>query len=133
MKIVSFLAAIAVLTMAGLSNRTSSGGTFGPFTVDADTLHLWHMDDAAGPVLDAPGVAAPLSLTLVDQATANPGVGANTTLSNTAFAGFGTSAGFVGNATLPTNAPTVVPHRPILLGATALNNADGDAVPFTFA
>jgi hypothetical protein len=133
MKVARMFFAIAVLAVAGLAVQSVTAGTFGPFTVDANTLHLWHMDDSSGPVLDASGVASPLNLTLIDQATANPGVGANTTLSNGGFTGFGTSAGFAASATLPTNAPTVVPHRPILLGATALNNADGDAVPFTFA
>jgi hypothetical protein len=132
MRMFTWLGAFA-FAAAALFAGNSWAGTFGPFTADADTLHLWHMNDGSGPVADDPSVASPLNLTLVDQATANPGVGSNTTLGNAGFTGFGTSAGFAGNATIPTNAPTVVPHRPILLGATALNNADGDTVPFTFA
>jgi hypothetical protein len=54
------------------------------------------------------------------------------------FSGFGSSADFSANALIPANAPTVVAHRPILLGATALSpNEPGttpnDNVPVTIA
>jgi hypothetical protein len=115
--------AICLLVIAQPSWATVAG----PFTVDANTLHLWHLNDTAGPVVDS--VSGGLNLTPIDQATPNPGVGANAALSSSALSGLGTSVGFAGNSTLPTNAPTVVPHRPILLGASALSNADADAVP----
>jgi hypothetical protein len=124
LKRVWMIAALAVGCF-GFS-RSSLAQVGGPFTVDANTLHLWHMNDTVGPVVDS--VPSGLNLTLIDQATANPAVGANTTLSNLSFTGFGTATGFAANATVPTNAPTVVPHRPILLGAAALSNADADSV-----
>src|SRR3990172_2307969 len=43
--------------------RNSHSAVIGPYAVDANTLHLWHLEDAAVPVLDATGVATPIDLT----------------------------------------------------------------------
>jgi hypothetical protein len=40
----------------------ASAAIIGPYAMDANTLHLWHLDDSAVPVLDVPGVATPINL-----------------------------------------------------------------------
>ena len=123
--------------------NTLGAAVGGPFTVDANTLHLWHFDDAAGPAVDS--VSGGLNLTNVDQSAepANVGAGvtqatANAVFASTSFTGFGTSVGFANNALAPaavnTGAQATSPQRPILIGGTALSTNDStDAVPFSFA
>jgi len=74
-----------------------AGDVRGPYTADANTLHLWHMDESnPGPAAPASGVTDSFNLT--------PGGGAM--LGNLAYAGFGaagdasaaTDAGFQGNS-----------------------------------
>ena len=58
-----------------------AGDVRGPYTADANTLHLWHMDESnPGPAAPASGVTDSFNLT--------PGGGAM--LGNLAYAGFGT-------------------------------------------
>ena len=61
---------------------TGQGDLRGPYKADADTLHLWHMDEAApGPVQPAPGVIGSFSLAPTNGAT----------LGNAAYPDFGTA------------------------------------------
>jgi hypothetical protein len=137
----SLIAAVAV-GLLGVAQHVSAA-VGGPFTVDANTLHLWHFDDTAGPAVDS--VSGGLNLLNVDQSAepANVGAGvtpatANAIFGSTSFTGFGTSVGFANNALAPavvnTGAQATSPQRPILIGGTALSTNDStDAVPFSFA
>src|SRR5215212_2699268 len=51
-----------------------------PYTPDADTLHLWHLDEAATPCLDSPAGGTNLIA-----------LGNGATLNNVSFTGFGTA------------------------------------------
>ena len=44
------------------STRVLHAAIIGPYTADANTLHLWHLNDSAVPVLDDAGVATPINL-----------------------------------------------------------------------
>ena len=109
--------------------RSNEAAITGPYTPDASTLHLYHFNEAAGSAAAADIGTAPVNVNVIDQATAFPGVGGNATLGNTSFASFGTSADFSANALVPANAPTVVAHRPIMLGATALSVNEPPTLP----
>ncbi|NQT88185.1 PEP-CTERM sorting domain-containing protein [bacterium] len=66
------------------------GGALSPYTADANTLHLWHLDEAnPGPALPASGVTGSFNLTPINGAT----------LGNPSFTGFGTAADTSGDAT----------------------------------
>ncbi|HEY7087499.1 MAG TPA: PEP-CTERM sorting domain-containing protein [Tepidisphaeraceae bacterium] len=133
MRIAASIAASASAVFVLSAATAVRGAITGPYTVDGNTLHLWHMDDAAASTSAADAVGGGLNVNVIDQVTANPTTGANAILGPAGFGGFGTAVNMAGNATIPTNAPTVIPHRPILLGAAALSNADGDTVPFSFS
>jgi hypothetical protein len=45
-----------------LSGRVSHAAIIGPYGIDANTRHLWHLEDAAVPIMDDPGVATPINL-----------------------------------------------------------------------
>ncbi len=69
-------------TNAMTGSWTGQGALRGPYKADADTLHLWHMDEAApGPVQPASGVTGSFSLAPVSGAT----------LGNAAYPEFGTA------------------------------------------
>lgn len=76
----------------------------GPYSADADTLHLWHLDEAhPGPATPASGVSGSFNLAPLNGAT--PGA--------SAFPGFGTSANTSGGAnseleSTPVSSATVV-------------------------
>jgi hypothetical protein len=82
-----------------------------PYTADASTLHLWHLDDAAAPAADAVSVNALPLLGLLNGAT----------LANASLAGLGTA--------LSTEPATSA----ILLAASALSASTADNVAFTHA
>jgi hypothetical protein len=69
-----------VVAIAVMATATATADIIGPYTPDADTLHLWHLDDsdANSSVSDSGG-----SVNLSKQSGA--------TLGNAAFAGFGTA------------------------------------------
>ncbi len=76
----------------------------GPYSADANTLHLWHLDEAhPGPAMPASGVSGSFNLTPFNGAT----------MSASAFPGFGTSANTSGGAnseleSAPVSSATVV-------------------------
>jgi hypothetical protein len=55
-----FALTTCVLILVG---RTARAGIIGPYSVDSNTQHLWHLDDTAVPILDASGVPTPINLT----------------------------------------------------------------------
>jgi len=84
----------------------------GPYTVDVNTLHLWHLNESGVPVVDAaPGGTNMMILTNA------------ATLGNASFGGFGTALGTKG-----TNAPSSAALSPRVL----INNA-GDEAQITYA
>ena len=136
------LAAVAVGCLFSVA-QSSLAAVGGPYTVDADTLHLWHFNDTGGQALDA--VSGGLNLTNVDQSAeaANATGGttaatANAVFGSPSFTGFGSSISFANNALIPavvnTGSQATSPQRPILIGGSALSTNDStDSVPFTFA
>ena len=82
--VISKLIALA----AGLLLATNTGRAFiaGPYTTDAYTLHLWHLDETNVPCIDSVS-SSPLNLSgLVNGAQ----------LTNAAYAGFGTCMNTLG-------------------------------------
>jgi hypothetical protein len=74
------------------SSSSASAAITGPYTADANTLHLYHLDESAAPLEDTGFVDAndiDLSLT-----------GVSPTLSQTSFSGFGSAVAFPGNGAL---------------------------------
>jgi hypothetical protein len=112
----SFAAAI-------VGGRQSLGAITGPYSVDANTLHLYHLDEAGGSTSAADATVAQNMLGVLNGAT----------LGNASFAGFGTSLDTAADALVPPDAPTTVPHRPILAAAATLSNAGADDVTLDWA
>lgn len=78
---------VGVAILLGLAG-TVQASILGPYTADADTLHLWHLDEGhPGPALPAAGIAGSFNLTPVNGATLGHG----------SFTGFG-SAGYTTTA-----------------------------------
>jgi len=97
---------------------TSSALIVGPYSPDADTLHLWHFNETNAPVLDS--VTNGLSLTSLTNGA---------TLSNNSFSGFGTALSiFDGgqNGILATNKDAALAALPLL-------NGTGDDVLMSYA
>jgi hypothetical protein len=55
LKTVRTAAGWGVLALCFLQGNPAHGAIVGPYTVDADTLHLWHFNEAVTPVLDVVG------------------------------------------------------------------------------
>src|SRR5215470_499538 len=47
------LGSLALVAGLVLSTAASQAEILGPYTPDADTLHLWHMNETTAPVVDA--------------------------------------------------------------------------------
>jgi hypothetical protein len=89
-----------------------------PYSADAATLHLWHLDEAAPPCVDSATGGTNLTA-LVNGATLGP--------ANSAFAGFGTCLSTVdGGQSNPTQKDAALSVRPLL-------NGTGDDVLLTLA
>ena len=71
---------IVCLFLAALLPQFASALIVGPYTADAGTLHLWHLNESAAPAVDTGN--SPTNLTAV---------AAGATLNNTSFTGFGTA------------------------------------------
>ena len=125
-------AASAVL-IAGVA-RTSRATIVGPYSVDANTLHLWHLDESTTPAADQahynyvgtftnkPDANQPLA--------ALGGTGGNVaTLGNASYAGFGTALSTANVTQVPPYpANSVQPYMGALTGV----NGTGDNVDHTF-
>ncbi len=90
-----------------------------PYAVDGNTLHLWHLDEAAAPCVDA--VAGGTNLT----ALAN-----GATLGNVSIAGFGNALSTLDGGTAGGGAATAIDAA---LSPLPLVNAAGDNVAWSFA
>ena len=118
----------AILTAAALCLAGGSAAwaaILGPYTPDGNTLHLYHLDEAAGSASSADATGAQNM----------GGVLQGATLGNSSHsAAFGTSLDTSANALLPGNAAQAnPPHRPVLLAASALALADADNVTLDWA
>jgi hypothetical protein len=122
-------------TMAIVACGGSARGAIGgPYTVDANTLQLWHLNEAAGATSAANAVGSGLTM---------QGVLNGATLGNSSISGFGTSLDVsAGSDSLVSNDnPRVImpPHRAVLTGAPAisalqdLSDAAVDDVTLTYA
>jgi hypothetical protein len=116
------LSALAFVAALALSTAVSQAEILGPYTPDAETLHLWHMNETTAPVVDA----APngTDLTALENGA---------TLGNESYTGakgFGTALGtYTGNpATRPGSA-----GQDGYLAALPLQNGAADNVTISYA
>ncbi len=65
-----------------LTGHNARASIVPPYTTDANTLHLWHLDESAVPAIDA--VANPPGINCVN-------LSAGATLGNSSYPGFGTA------------------------------------------
>jgi hypothetical protein len=88
---------VGILAMASASHAA----IIGPYTADANTLHLWHINETTLDVADDPSVGTPIGLTSL-------GTGGGNALGATSYPGFGNaySGVAVANTGLFANAPT---------------------------
>ena len=98
-----------------------------PYAVDADTLHLWHLDEAAPPCMDA--VAGGTNLTSLNS-------GATLGAANVSFPGFGFCLNtYDGGADNPAQKDASLSALPLVSGSgddVALTLADSVTGAFTF-
>lgn len=116
-------ATMALTVLVGLA-PAAWAGIIGPYTVDSNTLHLYHLDedDLASSSADATG------------AQHMNGLLNGATLGNASYTGFTGALDTSFNSVAPANASgSVPPHRPILLGAAALSNSGADNVTLDWA
>jgi hypothetical protein len=113
---------LAMLAGIALSTAVGQAEILGPYTPDADTLHLWHMNETTAPVVDAASNGT--DLTALENGA---------TLGNESYSGvkgFGTALGtYTGNpATRPGSA-----GQDCYLAALPLQNGPADNVTMTYA
>jgi len=90
-----------MLAAAGLLAAVNShAGLQIPYVPNANTLHLWHLDDPAGQLYATDAVTT-ASITLTNLGWPSPGTGpyTNTAFGNPSYPGLGTSVGGPGSAT----------------------------------
>jgi hypothetical protein len=115
--------------------QTAQAAISGPYSVDANTMHLWHLDESSTPAADQAHYNYAGSFTV--KPDSNQPLGAlfgtapasTATLGNASFSGFGTAlntAGVSQNPPYPAN--SIEPG----LGAVAPVNGVGDNVDHTF-
>jgi peptidoglycan/xylan/chitin deacetylase (PgdA/CDA1 family) len=109
------LLSLALVAGMALSSVVCQAEILGPYTPDADTLHLWHMNETTAPVVDA--AANGTDLTALENGA---------TLGNESYSGvkgFGTALG-----TCPGSA-----GQDCYLAALPLQNGPADNVTITYA
>src|SRR5262249_1055331 len=94
------LIASAVILSALAANTKAN--IVGPYSADANTLHLWHMDQSTVPVLDS-ALSGGTNFTVLTNGA---------TLGNASFSGFGTALSSWGPGTLTNGACALTP-RPL--------------------
>jgi len=104
--------------VATLALAMNSRAALAPYTVDANTLHLWHLDESATPCIDA--VVGGTNLT---------SLAGGATLSNPSFPGFGTALNTIDGGQTATSAS----GKNALLSALPLVDGPGDNVLTPFA
>lgn len=97
---------------------TTSLRALSPYAPDANTLHLWHLNESVTPVTNA--LAGGLSLTVLANGA---------TLGNASFPGFGNAL----NTADAGQAGTALADKDALLAALPLVNGAGDDAPVTLA
>ena len=108
------LVCLRLLTALAAGLVGNSPAAPAPYFVDADTLHLWHLDEATPSCVNA--VAGGTSLTSLS---------GGATLGNVSFPGFGTCLNTVDGGQSSTN------QLDAALSALPLANGTGDDVPLT--
>jgi autotransporter-associated beta strand protein len=114
----TLVASAAILS--GLAAANINANIVGPYSPDANTLHLWHMDQNNVPVLDSALSGGTNFNVLTNGAT----------LGNASFSGFGTALSVWGPGTLTNGACALTP-RP-LPSDTAFTYADPVSGAFTY-
>jgi hypothetical protein len=99
MALVRSLALLGAVVLVVLPKASSA---IGPYTPDANTLHLWHMNETAVPLADSATTAINPNTTPIPLQWINDG----TTLGNASFSGFGTAADTFSSTIDPVNAPS---------------------------
>src|SRR5438093_596670 len=105
----------------------ASPGALAPYTVDGNTLHLWHLDESAPPFVDS--VSSGTNLTAITNGA---------TLDNVSFPGFGAALSTVDggqNGTAASDKDASISPRPLVSGSgddTAMSLADSSSGAFTF-
>jgi hypothetical protein len=89
-----------------------------PYTVDADTLHLWHLDESETPCVNAAGGTNLMML------------GGDATLGNLSFPGFGTALSTVDGGTAGGNMANQIDAH---LSPRTLANNGNDNVAWSFS
>src|SRR5262245_43533097 len=108
-------ATMGAAALALLASGVARAAVLPYATADANTLHLYHFNEAASATSVADAKAGGQTM---------QGVLNGATLGNTSFPGFGSSLDTSASALLPANAAQATPpHRPILLAAPTLSNA----------
>lgn len=102
---------IAALMLFAVS--FARAGIVGPYTVNSDTLHLWHLDEAAVPAIDS--AASGINLSFLN---------GSATLGGASFTGFGNA--------LNTGVGTTNAYLAPSSGATTLTYADATTGAFTY-
>ena len=124
------VAASLVVGSVGVGEIQSAyGGLTGPYTSDANTLHLWHLDEQATPAADQSHYN--YAGTFTTKPDANQPLNAlfgGATLGNAGFTGFGTALNTAPAVTPPYAANSVQPG----LGALTPNNGTLDNADHTF-
>jgi hypothetical protein len=127
--------AAAGVVLVGLS-ATSHASIVGPYAADANTLHLYHLDDSGLPGTDSASVPLHLMGPTGNTTTTTPAGFQGPVFGAAAYTGFGTSANFANDALSVVssgNPPTVAPHRPVLSAAAGLSNTGADDVTLDWA
>lgn len=124
------------LALVGFA-RVSQADIIGPYSVDANTMHLWHLDEATTPAVDQAHYTYTSTTTPTKDANQPMAVlsGNNTggshfaTMGNAGFAGFGTSLN-TSNVSQPP--PYPANSQEPALNALSPNNGTTDNVDHTF-
>ena len=96
------LIASAAASLTTLVGANIEANIVGPYSPDVNTLHLWHMDQSAVPVLDSVSSGGTNFTVLTNGAT----------LGNASFSGFGNALSALGPGTLTNGACALTP-RPL--------------------
>jgi hypothetical protein len=113
--IISSLIRCAALVAFALSIHHAKAAVTGPYTADANTLHLWHLDELTAPAANSGLTSLPLAALQGGATLGNPGYGGFGMALNTAEAD-----------------PSGADRNAILAALTPVNGV-GDSSPWTFA
>lgn len=115
----SLVPSLRIAALAALATHTAQADLYAPYAVDANTLHLWHLDEAVVPAADSV-LAGGLSLAVL---------GGGATLAEAGYTGFGTALSTVdGGAGVANGVGTDAYLAPLTLA-----NAASDNVAWSFA